>query len=296
MATTLNQVFQISCGLVDELSDAGLVVTSNVADYIGRTPSIVNALEPELLKIGDVYLTYTVSHKPYVNLLGGFRTIEYTGTEQTFESAKVAKAYSFYIDGTGTVYVEDSADGSTWTTLVTVASTVTEKTHYSGVLTPTSGATKTRIRLGGSYYYCLYDPALFEYPFKTAPDFTAWVPVSMPSTFKSVNQVVSIDPNGRMDVSYKWEGKNTLLVDYYFDGNIKIVYRPVPTLLTAMTDSVTIDDVTARSVLPYGLAAQLVMADGMQDMGLFLQNRYNELKKQMGIKPATFSETEDVYR
>lgn len=300
MSTTVNQVFNITMDLMDERTDAGTLTDSDVVSYRVKTYNILNLLQAELLKQGSIYSEYSISNKPVKNELGflsGFEVEEFIGTDKNFEANSAIKAYYFEADNVGTVYIEDYT--SSWNTLATVSTTASTSGFiaYKGVVTPTSGATKSRIRFSGTNYYRNVNRALFNVPFATdsdVPDYRPWVKKTMPSDFKSVDQIVSefVDyANGvpgqyTKDASYKWEGRSNLYIDYYFEGNIRIIYNPIPTLLTfsgtgsSTTDlnqTLTVDDITARTILPYGLAAHLLLTENSASAAFFNQ-RYEELK------------------
>lgn len=72
--------------------------------------------------------------------------------------------------------------------------------------------------------------------------------------------------------------------------------RPVVPILTALTDTITaIDDVLSNTVLPYGLAAELLLLDGENDKASYCLQRYEELKNQFRTAPAEFVSITDVY-
>ena len=81
--------------------------------------------------------------------------------------------------------------------------------------------------------------------------------------------------------------------DTYTIGTTAV--RPVCTHITVLADTLGIDDVLAQSVLPYGLASQLMLSDDPTQAANFegiFQERFAEAKKQL---PAEFQEIEDVY-
>jgi hypothetical protein len=363
--------------LMDERTDAGTLTESDVVSYRVKTYNILNLLQAELLKQGDVFSEFSISNKPFKNELGydsNFNVEEFIGTDKSFEANSIAKAYYFEADNEGTVYIEDytgswnildtitttnttskasSTDSSILGTTLTVSGTtkgifqigqyivglgITPGTRitalgtgtgssgtytvnisqtvsnvsitsgtlsgttggflvYKGIVTPTTGATKSRIRFSGTNYYRNVNRALFNIPFASfldVPDYRPWVEKTMPSDFKSVDQIVSeyVDlannTNGQYakDANYKWEGRNKLYISYYFDGNIRIIYHPIPTLLTFsgtgnsntdLNQTLTLDDITARTILPYGLAAHLLLTENSASASFFNQ-RYEELK------------------
>ena len=71
--------------------------------------------------------------------------------------------------------------------------------------------------------------------------------------------------------------------------------RPVCTVITHLTDVVDIDDVIAQTVMPYGLAAHLMLDEDTTAAGFF-QSRYEELLAKFdGSIPADWGGITDVY-
>lgn len=296
MAVTAQDVFSIAMDLIDERLDTGLLSESDTISYKVKTPGLLTLLQAELIKQGDIYSSYEMSNYPVTNLLGynsefDIRTFE--GTEFTRECAGSAKSYYFEVDDDATVYIEDFTAG--WNTLATINAAPTSSgfTSYSGIVTPTAGATRSRIRFGGSYYYRTVNRALFGVPFASAGDvpvYQPWVKKQMPSDFKSVNEIIEEKCQSYSQSSaYKWEGRRDLYMDYYFEGKLRIVYRPVPSVVTLMTDTLQVDDVTARTIMPYGLAAHLLLTENA-DSAAFFNQRYEELKVAASKQPPSSSE------
>ena len=71
--------------------------------------------------------------------------------------------------------------------------------------------------------------------------------------------------------------------------------RPVQTWLTSLTDPIDLDDYCAGTVLPYGLAAHLLLNEDPATANFF-QQRYDELKVGLSRgKPAVSEDIEDIY-
>lgn len=71
--------------------------------------------------------------------------------------------------------------------------------------------------------------------------------------------------------------------------------RPVSVILTAMTDSVDLDDFLTRSVMPYGLAAHLLAVEDPAAASFF-QQRFEELLQRYGrAVPAVSQDIENLY-
>ena len=71
--------------------------------------------------------------------------------------------------------------------------------------------------------------------------------------------------------------------------------RPICPRITTLSDSLGIDDVLAQSVLPYGLASQLMLSDDPSQASNFealYQERLSEARQNL---PAQIMEIVDVY-
>ncbi len=302
MATTVQQVFNITMDLIDERLDTGIINPTDTLSYSVKTPGLLTLLQTELIKQGDLFSTYEISNKPIESMLGymsEFDVVQFLGTELSYECEGSVKAYYFEVDRVGTVYVEDY--NGTWNTLATIVTTYTASsfTAYRGVVTPSVGATQSRLRFTGDYYYLSVNRAMFSVPFALAadvPDYKPWVKYQMPLDFKSVNEIIEEYPNQQygQDSAYKWEGRRDLYINYFYVGKVRIVYRPAPLILTALTDSLQVDDVTARTLLPYGLAAHLMLEENSATASFF-NGRYEELKRDAAKKPPSSTEMINNY-
>jgi hypothetical protein len=300
--TTAQQVFNITMAFADEIDDTSVINPTNTASYRVRTPGILTAIQAELIKIGNMYSTYEISNKPIANMLGllnGMDYLEYLDTEITKEASGSVKAYYFEVDGEGTVYVEDYTNGWNILKTINVPDTVTNFTAFKGIVTPTAGATKSRLRFTGSYRYLITNYAMFSVPLQESkvPDFRPWIKKTMPSDFNSIDQIVNEYPQRQYtkDVAYKWEGANELWINYFYEGNIRIKYRPVPLPITSITQTLQVDDVTANTLLPYALGAELFKEENEDIYKHFIQ-RYRELKALSMIgKPVSEQAIVDVY-
>ena len=70
--------------------------------------------------------------------------------------------------------------------------------------------------------------------------------------------------------------------------------RPVCATIADFTTAIGIDDVICTTIMPYGLAAHLLL-DENPDMASFFEQRYEELKTKLQNAATSFSQIEDVY-
>lgn len=125
---------------------------------------------------------------------------------------------------------------------------------------------------------------------------------------KAITLMGEMDDNGKTDYADTKEYKNRALnilntlrgevyqySDTYNDPEAERGRRPVCPVLESLDDKIGIDDVLAQTVLPYGLAAHLLL-DENDAMAAFFQQRYEELLKKLGAKiPASWESITDVY-
>ena len=131
-------------------------------------------------------------------------------------------------------------------------------------------------------------------PFSTAADDDVWVTIDMPADFKSLDEVRTIDKSGNyVAVSWKWENKNKLIFPAQFEGTLTVSYHAYPAVIAALTDTMHVDDVTARTILPYGLAAELFKTED-ETIAQYCAAKYSELKRG-AKKMAQFIDTDDYY-
>jgi hypothetical protein len=137
--------------------------------------------------------------------------------------------------------------------------------------------------------YTLTDAAA---PFTTATD--AWVTIPMPDDFKSLVELNTLNKEGHyFNVEYRWQDKNSLIFPAQFKGTLNIVYHAVPTVIASLADTLHVDDITARTLLPYALAAELFKMEN-EDIYQYASQRYQQLKAQT-VKQVKFDSVIDYY-
>ena len=70
--------------------------------------------------------------------------------------------------------------------------------------------------------------------------------------------------------------------------------RPVCTLIESIDDNIDLDDVLCQTVMPYGLAAHLLLGENNTAAGFF-QQRYEEMREKLKNSPASFESISDAY-
>jgi hypothetical protein len=291
MATTAQQVFDIAMDLIDERLDTG-EINPNTLNYKVKTPGILTLGQFELFRIGEIYKTFEFSNIPVQNMFGtyqGFEMTEYLGEDLIYTVDGTPKTYYFEVDAPCTVYIEEFT--TTWSIIDTINySAVTDEPKFvafKGSISPSGLATAVRYRFTplapNSYYFRTQNRAFFKPQFQEdrIPEYRPWIKKQLPPDFKSLDQVIREYPTRQYDKDskVKWEGKNDFYFDYYFEGSMRIIYKPVPERVTNpnLTDVLQLDDVTATTILPYYLATHL-MLDENSSLASYFNQRFMELK------------------
>jgi hypothetical protein len=295
---TVSDVYDIAMDIMDETLASGEVSADDTETYEAKTPGILTQLQADILDDTNYFETYSLNFKlPAILSEAGsnFEVQEHDDEDVSITADGSVKAYHFQVSGQATIYIEDYT--SSWNTLATVnvPSTVTELTRYKAIVTPTSGATQSRIRFSGSYYYTFANVAMFSQSFNSTtmiPNYGRYVQIDMPDDF---SELLTVHEDNVRIGEYKWEKENTLYVSYNFDGQLRINYRPMPVTLTAMTDTLSVDDRTAILYLPYALAAMLKLNEDLTKADYFEQKAMEAYAKIMRRKPRAFDVIKDVY-
>lgn len=293
----MEEIFKTSCALVDSMTDAGEIDANTTADYRGRTLALVGQCQLELGDVADLFKIYEISSSSVPSMFGGgaFTEVRQFEVYEDLEFDCVngergeVKAYYFEADSNGgTAYIEDY-NGS-WNTLATVSLTNTTVGFqaYSGSVTGTTGATKSRIRFSGTTHYNVVNVALFDIPFESGkiPVYRAWKPAQLPvDVYKIDNVKIEYSPNvytNNPAYRIEWEdNRQTLYIDYNFNGVLKVQYRPFTSTPTAFTDNLEVDDLTAHCI-SYYLAMNFVATEQNTELTNLFRSQYENLKSQCG--------------
>jgi hypothetical protein len=123
------------------------------------------------------------------------------------------------------------------------------------------------------------------------------VQYDLPTDFGELSKVVSEYPVRQYNVesNYKWEGYNQFLISYDFEGEIRIIYNPIPIELTAYTDEIPVNNPISLQFIIYYVAAKVAIEEN-PNMANFFEQKANELKFQATKgQPAQEQRITDVY-
>lgn len=300
---TLNDVILDARAILDEYTDDGTVIpSSELPDLIASAIRFADMGQKELYAIGRIQKTIEIVNKPIQNkIANGYEIMEFTGTDEYFPNENGLaniKSYHIEADQTHEIVIQEYESGS-WIDLITISDTVTTMTAYKGNISPTTVGNDIRIKITGETFYRHVNRALWEYKFNTddnVPSYKPWVKYELPSDFKSIDMVVEEYPtnNYNNSASYKFEQPNKLFYSYDFEGRLRIIYKPIPATLTAVTDTIVLDDIVAKALSFY--VASWLAPNSNQSLTNTLFQKFLELKLENTIKePSSEEKIVDVY-
>lgn len=301
MATTVLDLIYDARALLDSYTDDGVVIAADdLADFHASCIRFADMGQKELYRAGRNQATVEFANRPIENELGtSFEVTEFTGTTQYYPNETgITDIGSYHVqaNNTHTIYIEEYESGS-WSALATLSGT--SDTTYKGNITLTTSTNKVRMRMTGSTYYTHRNRALFAMKFASdsaVPDYAPWVEYSLPSDFYSLERIVEeYMPNQySQSGTYKFEEPSTLLYDYNFTGTLKIIYNPIPTALTATSDTLEIDDIAAKALSFY--VASWISPYENQSMTNPLFQKYAELMYELKKpRPVSEEQIQDYY-
>lgn len=301
MPITMQSIFNKARALLDEYTEEGVLTPeSDVIDMQTKAIVLADMAQKELYSVGKMEKTFSFNNKPTPNLLGNysnFEIVDFVGTDQIYESVG-GKAYYFESTGAGTAYIEEY-NGVAWVTLVTVNMPIGDDfVAYKGVTGVTNVLYPVRIRFSGSTFYRHTNRALFSYPFTAAqvPDFRPWVKIDMPADFMDISQLIVeyTDRQYAKDSLYKWEPPNMLYINYFFTGNYRMQYYPIPVTITAIGDTLQCSEVIGQAIVYY-IAARLAPFENPSLVNFF-EAKYVEMKLSAGTpKPMSWETVKPTY-
>ena len=143
--------------------------------------------------------------------------------------------------------------------------------------------------VGGLYYVEEYQLANEEQTYK-------WTKVALPSDFRNIRDVVFEDEDMQLPpVQYKQFGMTDLYIYYTQTGTLRLLYAPTPDKITALTQTLPIDESIATALAYYN-AEHFALADQNDTLAARCKAKFDELVKKLAlpVKPAP-SSIIDVY-
>lgn len=303
MSVTVQELLYKARALLDEYTDEGTIIPqSDVIDIEEKMILFLDMGQKELYKTGRTFQTLEFANKPITpigGLFSGFEMKENTGEVEYFpdeSGTSEAKSYHIEADQTHEILIQEYESG-VWQTLYTHSATAEEGfQQYKGNITTTTSGNKIRMKISSDFYFKHINRAFFPYKFVTVPDYRPWVRKTMPDDFRLLDAVVEeYSPRQyAQSTLYKWEEPNVFVYNYFYEGNFRIKYKPVPTTLTSRNQVLQIDDITADALAYF--AASWIAPYENQSMTNPLFQKYTELKLESIITQPNGEESIiDVY-
>jgi hypothetical protein len=310
MAYTGTEIFNMSVAIMDALSDTGAVTDAQTKDYKFKTPYLLDLWQHE---DRNIQTTVRFLRKPAKNLLGRrFAVEEHIAEDKTFEANKTARAAVFTVTDRADVYIEALVSGAWENADGFYSRDGGEEEAFSGLIAVSEpdapavfkcrlnpAGTNTRVRFSGDYSYLFGSFALFEAAFPSCgkvPDYGEYVKYPMPANFDRVTQVLTEEP--RAGISHRWENNGDLMVNYDYEGELKITYHPNPTKLTTVAQLALPLEISEASaaVGAYYLAMHFAIADALPELAGLCKTEYERLKEEAKVKrPLGAARIQDVY-
>ncbi len=302
----LGEAKRKALSLILEYSVDGVTIPDGEnADYLALMNRFADIAQKEIAQIKKIHATYSISQNPIKSLLGllkGFDIQQHLDVDLVDTQGTGAQSYYFEVDRQATVYIEEYVNG-VWTLLDTLTiPTIKEFTAYKGFITPTSLTNQVRLRFSGLYPYNIRNRALYAYKFPTVDDipiYKPYVKYEMPTDFMELQKVIQQgDPRTYVDmIAYKWEGKKTLVLNYYDTGSFDVHYYRYPTAITKDTpDTYEFEVYTeAQEAIPFFIASHVMMEE-KPTIAIQLLNEYTNKINALNTKDKQSSATvSEVY-
>ena len=302
MATVQSVLYDARALLAEYNEDGIIIPSSETATMDTNGIRFINMAMQEVYDKTRNYITHKIVRKPTPNLLGDGNYMdiqEFVGDDVDTIGVLNPKSYYFEVDNDAIVTIEEEIN-SVWTTLQVINVTgISELTAFRGLISPSSATNLVRVVFTGTTYYRFAYVALFAYPYKLAdiPTYRPWVPYVLPSDFGELDKIVAEYPEKQyqVDSNYKWEGYNKLFISYYFTGEMRVIYSPIPILLTAFTDTLIVNNPKVIQFIVFYVAAKLALEEN-PNIANYFEQKSNELKfEAMKGQPSQEQRISDVY-
>jgi hypothetical protein len=301
----LQSLYNKLLAMFNNYTDDGVVVAPEEnADTEAKFILFADMAQKELWEYSKKTKQVEITNKAPINQLGllsNFEIVDFVGETQYYPNetgVADVQGYSVKYDGDGVIAFEENILG-VWTNLVTLTNTsITTLTLAKGVLNVASTDNNVRMVISGTTHFRHKDRALYKtlYQADKVPEYAAWVKYDLPDDFNSIDEVVEEYPTRQYKQSgfYKNENYRDYYFNMYFEGLIRITYKPIPTTLTSLDDYLTIDDVLAESVM-YDAAGKIGFYKNKDIVNYAEQRRIEAKNEASRSQPASEELIIDVY-
>jgi len=301
----LKSLYDKLLALFNNLTDDGdLISPEENADTEAKFILFADMAQKELWKYSKATKQVEITNKAPINQLGllsNFNIVDFFGETQYYPTefgVSNVQGYSVKYDGDGVIEFEENILG-VWTNLVTLTNVgITTLTLATGVLNVSSTDNAVRMVISGTTHFRHKDRALYKYLYQTdkVPEYAAWIKYDLPDDFNSMDEVVEEFPSRqyRQSAYYNVENYRDYYFNSFFEGLIRITYKPIPTTLTSLDDYLTIDDVLAESIM-YDAAGKIGFYKNKDIVNYAEQRRIESKGEAIHSGPAIEESNTNVY-
>lgn len=247
----------------------------NRLDYDLRMNSVIDMHQRRIAtSTKKISSSYVFSQYPPTNTISNplnqFDLVQFNGTDIEYSGGQNVKSYYFEVDGNCTVTIEESPDGTTWSTLSTITPTPTRYglfTAYKGAIATTADY-YVRYVFTGTTVYNIRNIAFYAAAYPTVNDIPPYKekrPYAMPTNFYQLHYIIlngqRVDSKQYLKTSdWEQEGRNNIYVPFTEKGEYRVYYWAYPTAINDDSlDSITLDiDDEAIDCIVYGTAMDLI--------------------------------------
>ncbi len=303
MATTVQEIILKGRIFLDEYSEEGIIIgEGEVADIEAKMIPLIDMGQKELYNEGRLFKKYSFFNDPVVpvdGIMSGFESIVNSDETQYYPSedgTTEGKSYHIEANNAHTIEIQEF-EGGVWSTLYShVSASSIPFVAYKGNITVSTVGNAVRMKVSGTTYFNHINRAFFPHKFITVPDYRPWVRLELPSDFRMLEEIIEEFPVRQYTQAsqFKWEEPNIFVYNYYGIVNYTISYKPIPVKITAKTDVLEIDDITAQALAYF--AASWIAPFESQAMTNPLFQKYTELKLESKItQPSGEERITDIY-
>lgn len=255
-----------------------------------EAPSLLTLWQNEVFPFGRSYADYEYNHRPHKDLIvASYGDEVMTDGSMSVSGDGSVKSYTLEVDAPCTVVIEDY--NGAWNTLATHVKDDGGVERFSGSVTPSAGATQSRISVTGNYYTVMKNYALYSYGYYQVPEYRKYIKIPLPANCRFIDIVLEESDWTYQGITLDTQGNNFML-DNDREASLKIVYKPSPVPIVALTDELVVDDVAALTGAYYLAAHFSLMVDPTS--GDFYQQKYEEEREKLR-EPGVFIDIEDAH-
>jgi hypothetical protein len=306
MAVQLQDLYNKLLGLYNNYTEDGIpIAPEENADTEAKFILFADTEQKELWKYSKTTKQVEITNKAPINQLGlmsNFNIIDFIGETQYYPDeigTKEVQGYSVKVDGDCIIAFEENI-GGTWTDIITplTPTSIDTLTLYKGVLAVSDTSNPVRMAISGTTHFRHKDRALWKvlYQADKVPEYAAWVKYDLPDDFNSIDEVVEEFPTRQYkdSANFKNENYRDYYFNFYFEGLIRITYKPIPTTLTALTDYLSIDDILSEAVM-YGAAGKIGFYKNKDIVNYAEQRRVEAKAEATTDQPASEEAISNMY-